>query len=180
MACALGTLPRFALWNRPDPQSQSPLEKGDRLFDQADYETALVAYQTQAKETDRDDDRQEAIVRSGLCLTKLGRDAEADETLATVFREQGELWPALAGCQLWASLLKQDRRTDADGVFTTLSSQFRFDRLAPLVPRESRSIILDAYFNDQRDFLTRTLKHDPQQITKLEQAGGSMKNRLPG
>lgn len=158
-----------AVWIRPDPESLSSLEQGDRLFDQSDYDPAFAAYQKQADETDRPIIRQEALTKAGICLTRLGRSAEAEKILSEQFRNEGEIWPALAGCELWAIWLKQNRRDDANGLFTTLSSRFRFDQLATIVSAESRSVILNAYFKELDSF-SSILRFDPNRVARFEQA----------
>lgn len=159
----------FRISRKATPNSLSPLERGDILYDEQKLVEAERSYHEQAVQTDEELVRQEALTKQALCLLKLNRDAEAGPILANVFSREGKLWPPLAGCQLWAIAVQRDDRQEADAVFSSLTARFEFSEVATAIPQETRDTILKSYLGTM-DHFGSVLRNDPDRISKCEQA----------
>ena len=159
----------FRVSRKATPDSLSPLERGDILYDEQKLAEAERSYHEQSVQTDEEPVRQEALTKQALCLLKLNRDAEAEPILANVFSREGKLWPPLAGCQLWAIAVQHDDRQEADAVFNSLTARFEFSHIASAIPQETRDTILKSYLGTM-DHFGSILRNDPDRISKCEQA----------
>lgn len=149
------------------PPQASPLEHGDELFDAGRYEEALAFYQQQVRETADVQFAQESRYKQASCLIELNRLDDAALLLAPLMSEPQEIWPPLAACQLWMVRLLQKNRAEADSVYETLASRFRFDQLAALVPDGLRQTILEAYRSDLSS-VAGMFRYEPQRVQKME------------
>lgn len=159
----------FRVSRKATPDSLSPLERGDILYDEQKLAEAERSYHEQSVQTDEEPVRQEALTKQALCLLKLNRNAEAEPILANVFSREGKLWPPLAGCQLWAIAVQHDDRQEADAVFNSLTARFEFSQIASAIPQETRDTILKSYLGTM-DHFGSVLRNDPDRISKCEQA----------
>jgi len=130
---------------RPLSKSVSPLESGDDKLSHGRFAGALAEYQAAAVASNQGDFDQEARYKQALCLAKLNRLDEARPLLERLCAEQGERWPALAFCQLWAGYLQSGKTNEAFGVFENLSTRYPSDFLRSLVSIELISSIVQKY-----------------------------------
>jgi tRNA A-37 threonylcarbamoyl transferase component Bud32/tetratricopeptide (TPR) repeat protein len=150
---------------KPKPQAESPLEKGDELFDAEQYDLALEQYRSQ-RVADREL-QQEILYKEALCELKLGRAEDAAALLATVANDRsGEVWPPLAGCHLWVLHLRAKRRAEADRLFDDLSTRFTFRNMAELIPLDLRQEILSNY-GSEMGTVAELLRPDPDRIARV-------------
>ncbi|MGD0899059.1 MAG: serine/threonine-protein kinase, partial [Thermoguttaceae bacterium] len=75
------------------PETPSPLERGDSLFDAGKYAEALVEYQDQSRTFDSPEVGQQIRYKAGLCLLVLLREDEARSIFDGLAGERGEQWP---------------------------------------------------------------------------------------
>ncbi len=152
-----------------DPPSPSPLEQADSLFDQQKYDEAMRIYREQAQVQLEETFRLEARFKQALCLMEKTQTAEAALLFESLLSSEGNHWPLVAGCQLWIIRLQEGQREEADSLYGILSSRFRFEQLAMLVPYEVRQHILDSY-RSQFKSIDDILRYDPNRVRKMEQA----------
>ncbi len=152
---------------RQTPAQTSALEQGDELYDQGRYSEAMAFYQEQERETEDIEFKQEALYKQGTCLVQLNRIDEAADTFSQLIAASNDRWPPLAGCQLWMLRLRQNRQADADAIYDTLSTRFRFEQLAVLIPDEVRGEILETYRNDFRT-ISSVLRYNPNLVRNMQ------------
>ena len=143
--------------------TSSPLEEGDELYEAGKFAEALENYQRQALETDDVEFLQETQHKQGMCLMNLGRLDEAAAILHPLMNAAGERWPPLAGCYLWVIRLRQMRDAEADAIFDTLSTKYRLDQFAALVPQELGTEIRSAY-QSKLESLSSLLRYNPDLV----------------
>jgi serine/threonine-protein kinase len=161
-------------WRQALPDAPSSLERGDDFYAQGRLTEALSHYQRQRNASQDPRIRAEARCKEALCLAGLQRYEDAaqlfDQVAAQLFdqavSEGGKRWPLFAAGQLWLIRLRQNRLEDADALFLTLASHFRFEQLAALIPDEVREQIRGQYLERGRALI----KRDPQQVRYLERA----------
>jgi WD40 repeat protein/tetratricopeptide (TPR) repeat protein/tRNA A-37 threonylcarbamoyl transferase component Bud32 len=145
----------------------SPLEKGDELYEQGQFAEALESYQRQALETDEPEFLQETQHKQGMCLMNLGRLEEAAARFAPLLEAAGERWPPLAGCYLWVIRLRQKREAEADAIFDTLSTRYRLDQFAALIPQELAAEIRASY-QSKLESLSSLMRFNPELVRDHE------------
>jgi WD40 repeat protein/tRNA A-37 threonylcarbamoyl transferase component Bud32/tetratricopeptide (TPR) repeat protein len=138
----------------------SPLEEGDELYEAGKYAEALESYQRQALETDDAEYLQETQHKQGMCLMNLGRLDEAAAILYPLMNASGDRWPPLAGCYLWVIRLRQKREAEADAMFDSLSTKYRLDQFAALIPQELGNEIRNSY-QSKLGSLTSLMRYNP-------------------
>jgi len=147
------------------PLAFSPLEHGDDLFERDQFAEAMDAYRVQSATTTDKAFRQEARYKTAICLLSLDRKGEATRAFREVATEEGDRWPILAAAQLWAIYLADDAYDEADAIFARLSSQYRFEQLAALVPDKIRGLVMTSYWNGVQG--VNWLRADPQRVEKV-------------
>lgn len=152
-----------------EPPNPSPLERADALFDQQQYDEAQRIYREQAQVQIEDAFRLEARFKQALCLVEMGQAVEAAPLLESLMSEEGDHWPLMAGCQLWLIRLQEGKREEADVLFEFLSSRYRFELLAMLVPYDVRQQILESY-RSQFKTVADILRHEPNRVQNMERA----------
>jgi tRNA A-37 threonylcarbamoyl transferase component Bud32/tetratricopeptide (TPR) repeat protein len=166
------------------PATPLPLEAGDELYGRGEFADAMAAYQRQAATADLPAVAQEARYKTGLCLLALSRPTEACSLFQELMFEEGERFPALAACQLWAEHLRRGRQAEADAVFATIAARHRFEELAAVLPDDVRSAVSGEAVRESAGFSGLRLR--PGAVERLERAvavkeiGGSraMQNQL--
>lgn len=155
--------------HRPRAVAGSKLEQGDELFDRGKFVEAADKYRQQMTEADDEATQQEARYKLGATLMALQRPAEADEVLAPLLANEQCSWAALSGMQMLVSALRRKQADEADGIIEILSSRFRFEELAVIVPMELRDEILKSY---SQAFLSigGMLQFDAKRLQKIERA----------
>ena len=101
-----------------------------------------------------------------------GREAvvvAADEVFAPLVASSSGNWGALAGVQTLVSALRRNQPDEADSVIEILSSRFRFEELAVLVPSDLRDEILKTYAKSYLS-LGGILQFDLNRMQKIERA----------
>jgi WD40 repeat protein/tRNA A-37 threonylcarbamoyl transferase component Bud32/tetratricopeptide (TPR) repeat protein len=141
----------------------SPLEEGDELYEAGKYAEALDSYQRQALETDDAEFLQETQHKQGMCLLNLGRLDDAAAIFYPLMNASGERWPALAGCYLWVIRLRQKRDAEADAIFDSLSTKYRLDQFAALIPQELGSEIRSSY-QSKLSSLSTLMRYNPDLV----------------
>jgi tetratricopeptide (TPR) repeat protein len=149
-----------------------PLERGDELFDQRQFEQAADFYRKEAVASSSAEIGQEARYKRGLCLLALGRDKDAVRLLEEVASGDGATWPPLADCQLWAHALEQKTpagREQAGLIRQRLKARgLSSELLGSLLPNELRSRIFRPRDGQQ---LTRLLlRPDEEALEAMEDA----------
>ena len=124
------------------PEQASGLEEADRLYDAKRFAEALTAYRAEAPQVSEQELQQEVRYKQAITLVALNRDDEAASLFEPLLTEPGERRPPAAGCQLWLLRVRQKRDIEADAVFENLSTRFRFEQLAALLPNDARQAIL--------------------------------------
>lgn len=152
---------------KPRPEQASALEKGDELFDDGNYDAALAFYQQQELETDDVEFEHEARYKQAICLMQLNRLDDAVAILQPLMTEPDGIWPPLAACQLWMLRLNEGKMEEADAIFQTLASRFRFEQLAVLIPAELRNSILEAYSREMNT-VSAILRYNPNLIKNID------------
>ncbi|HUY36104.1 MAG TPA: serine/threonine-protein kinase [Pirellulales bacterium] len=150
------------------PTVASPLELGDDAYGRGDIAKALEAYQRQAITSVGTPAAQEARYKEAICFVALERHSQAQELLESVAAESGDRWPVLAACELWLGDLRAQRFKEADQVFDGLSTRYRFEQLATMIPVHLRQQILAAY-NKQATGLN-WYSQDASRVRNLERA----------
>ena len=126
----------------PNP---SPLESADELYALGKYASALEIYAREANSNADPVTVQESNYKRALCLIAVGRAAEGDELLSSLAGQTGDLWPPNAGCQLWLRRLREKNSTQAEEILESLTSRFRFEELAGMIPEDIREEIVQKY-----------------------------------
>lgn len=126
------------------PASPSPLERGDFLTANRQFQEAIDRYREQEANASPEV-RQEARVKQALCLLQLGRADEGAVQLEGVAGEQGDRWPIVAACHLWMLRLSQRRYEDAETIREVLASRYQFEQLASLLPDQFRHGVIKEY-----------------------------------
>jgi tetratricopeptide (TPR) repeat protein len=150
----------------------SPLERGDELYLLGRFNDARNLYREQAIASADTPAAVEARYKEALCLLALQYDNEAAEQLEKVAaspdtESEGD-WPLLAASRLWLLRLQQGRSDEADAVYQSLSSRYRFQELAALVPENLRREILDQYRVSGAG--VNLLAFNPDRVRDLERA----------
>jgi tRNA A-37 threonylcarbamoyl transferase component Bud32/tetratricopeptide (TPR) repeat protein len=158
--------------HKAPPLEPSPLEHGDACYAAGDFTGALSHYGDQARAGLATEAGQEARCKEALCLLALRRQGEAEKLLEALAGEPGRRWPVLAACQLWLLRLRQDRHEEADALFTTLSSHYKFEELAGIIPADVRGQILAVYGRHETYHL---LLHDANRLHRLERMAAVQK-----
>jgi tetratricopeptide (TPR) repeat protein len=150
------------------PITPSSLEKGDELFNAGKFSEAMTFYQQQAIES-VGRAGQEARLKVGMCLFLLKRQEEAAQQFEQVLNEEGERWPALAGCHLLVIRSIQRRATDVDSVYRTLRGRFPQSLISEILPEYSRAQLLQD--SNAQSFLGLSLfgRLTPQQVEDARQ-----------
>lgn len=151
---------------RSPAEAVSPLEKGDALFHQGQYEAALEQYQLQERITTEADYRHEAELKQALCLQSLQRPTEADEIFERLLASPRP-WSMHAASQLWLSYLRQGRHAEADVVVANLTSHFRFEELTRYLSVDLRKQILTFYRGQWNVY---GFRRNPDRIPHLDRA----------
>jgi len=152
----------------------SPLEKGDELYLLGRFSEARDHYREQAIASADTPAALEARYKAALCLLAMQRDSEAAELFESVAAQSGIAaesegdWPLLAACRLWLLRLQQERADEADAVFHSLSSRYRFQELAALVPDNLRRDIIQQY--RKSGIGVNLLTFNPGRVGDLERA----------
>jgi tRNA A-37 threonylcarbamoyl transferase component Bud32/tetratricopeptide (TPR) repeat protein/ribosomal protein S27E len=123
----------------------SPLERGDALYAQNDYQTAYQAYQEQAASCGDAEISQQAQYKAARCLMDLQREDEAEELLGNVAGQEGRRWPALAATDLWLHCVRRHRYDDGEKYFRSLSIRYSTMEIANMIPSELRQEIVTQY-----------------------------------
>ena len=126
------------------PVVSSALERGDELYSQQHFAEALEAYQSEQIASVGTAAAQEARFKTAICLAALER-PEAQQQLQELAVEEGDRWPVLAACRLWADALRRQQFDEADAVLERLRGRYRFEQLAALIPAGLRAEILGQY-----------------------------------
>ena len=152
--------------HKPRPPAPSRLEQGDDLYDQEKFAEALAYFREQALDPE-DDFYLEAMYKAGMSLMRLGRSEEASAVLHEVFQSDADVWPPLAGCQLWlAQILEQDE-VNANSTFDAMDLRFDFRALAQNIPDELRSQILAAYQSELATYAGMT-SYSPNIVARMQ------------
>jgi tetratricopeptide (TPR) repeat protein len=149
------------------PVAASALERGDELFSQENFTAALEAYQSEQIASVGTPAAQEARYKAALCLAALER-PEARQRLQELAVEEGDRWPVLAACRVWADDLRRRRFDDAEAIFESLRARYRFEELAALIPSDLRAEILRQY--NQQAVRFSLFSRDPQRVERLRRA----------
>ncbi len=155
--------------HRPRAVPASGLEQGDELFDAGKFAEAAEKYRQQVTEGEDESVQQEARYKLGACLTELQQFVAADEVFAPLVASSSGNWGALAGVQTLVSALRRNQPDEADSVIEILSSRFRFEELAVLVPSDLRDEILKTYAKSYLS-LGGILQFDLNRMQKIERA----------
>ncbi|MBS0201699.1 MAG: protein kinase [Planctomycetes bacterium] len=155
------------------PSASRPLERGDELYSKGEYVEALAEYRQDALTASEASVNQEARFKESMTLVALGQSTEAMSLFERLTTEQGSRWPLAAACHLWSLYLQEDRLTEADALFETLSSRFRFEELAAYLPDDLRSSILSSYSQTSKGL--GLLMHDPTRVRHMERMIAVMK-----
>jgi tetratricopeptide (TPR) repeat protein len=134
--------------NRQRPsQEPSSIEQGDEYFAKGDVPKALEAYRNHKETSLKSQAAQEARCKEGICLAALGQTEEAIRAFEQVEEQPGDRWPIIAGCRLWLLYLNkaEEKRDEADTVYTRLASKQRLEQVASLLPAEIPTAIVDSY-----------------------------------
>jgi tetratricopeptide (TPR) repeat protein len=124
------------------PAEPSPLEQGDRLYSQGDFDPALQYYRQQVQAAHGRTFEQEARFKEASCLLQLNRRSEAESILTQLAADSGERFPVLAGTRLWLLHLEDGNWQAADAAFASLSARFTYQVLATHVPYALRQRIV--------------------------------------
>ena len=138
-------LKRFRAADRPLPERASPLQRGNRLFAQADYRRALDAFQRQAATAASARFRREAQFKRGVCLLELERESGAISLLEEVARASGSRWPMMASLRLWLVRLRRNEMAAANRLLDRIEVQYGLREIVSRVPLDLRDPILEAY-----------------------------------
>jgi serine/threonine protein kinase/WD40 repeat protein/tetratricopeptide (TPR) repeat protein len=157
---------KLAASRKPKTAAESPLEKGDELFEQGQYELALQQYRQQSIQSGDGEFQQESRYKHALCLMQLGRLDDAANEFGGVFKSPGERWPPIAGCQLWLIRFRQKQTSEANVVFDELSDRFRFNQVASLIPNELRQELLSYHQSDLLSLGT-FVRFDPDLMQRI-------------
>lgn len=152
----------------PVPKTTSPLEAGDVVFANGNFEDAARQYHESALVTTDESLRQEAHYKEGISLLTLGRTQDAERLFESLIGESGTRWPMLASIQLWVIQVRQRDHEQADATFELITGRYSFSELATLVPEELRQELLDVYRPEPMPRLLRVMTYDPKRIEKLE------------
>lgn len=150
------------------PTAPTPLEAGDELYGRSEFADAMAAYQRQTVTTDSPAVAREARYKTGLCLLALSRPTEACSLFEELMLEEGERFPALAACQLWAEHLRRGRQAEADAVFATIAGRHRFEELAVVLPDDVRGVVSREAVRESAGFSGLRLR--PGALQRLERA----------
>lgn len=150
-----------------NPVAGSALEKGDEFYDHGDFAAALKYYETQERETEDTEFRQEAQYKQAMCLGRLNRTEEAATRFANLLAQPQKRWPPLAGCQLWLLRLRAGQKEEANAVYDLLSIRFGFQEIAPLIPADVRREILSAYHSDLNS-ISKVLHYNPDLVRDMQ------------
>ena len=131
--------------HKPLPVKPSPLEQGDQLFAQGQWDAALTQYR-QASLANETSLLEQAKFKQALCLARL-EDDEAFDLLESLTQSSDKRLRLLAACQLWLLHLQRSQYDDAAVVFESLKSQYDFQQLALLVPQAERQAIMRRTYN---------------------------------
>ena len=148
------------------PAAPSPLERGDDLYSRSQLDEAIAEYRRQANASTQAHIRQETAYKEARCRLDLKQDAEASRILNRLAAEPGDQWPALAACQLWVLLLRQERMDEAEAVFQNLRERYPFEKLAPLLPYDALDNLL---WNSAREGV-EWIDYSPELVRQAEQA----------
>lgn len=149
------------------PAVTSSLERGDDLFSQERFAEALAAYEVEQIASLGAPAAQEARYKAALCLEALER-PEARRTFQTLAVEEGDRWPVLAACRVWADDLQERRFDDADAVLESLRGRYRFEQLVSIIPSDLRVAILRRYSDQAAQF--SLFSRDPLRVERLRRA----------
>jgi len=158
-------LERLAIYRQASPKVANPLERGNALFAQGDFQQARAVYESQT--TASGDGGTEARFKEALCLVGLKRPDEAAPLLERLAAESGRRWPLLASCQLYLLLHRQNRAEEADIALEGLLVRFDAKELIAQVPEELRAAILQA---DGIGGFTTYILHNPRLVRNRELA----------
>ncbi len=132
---------------RHQGQASNPtsLEAADELYAVGNYSQALDLYEREVNSTTDLATIQESNYKRALCLLAVDRTSEADELLSSLAIQPGDRWPPHAGCQLWLRRLREKNSTQAEQLLENLTSRFRFEELAGMIPEDVRAEIIHEY-----------------------------------
>ncbi|MBI1915280.1 MAG: protein kinase [Planctomycetes bacterium] len=154
------------------PARPSPLERGDELYMNGQFDEALDYFQRQATASATGPGGQEARLKEGMTQVALRHLDEAAEVFEKLAPEPGDRWPYLAACQLWVVRVRQKRLADAEPILDALLARQparSFDRLAAVLPREVLQEVLAVYGASPLGIYSSFL--DPQRAVRLERSG---------
>jgi hypothetical protein len=167
MCCpADAPLVRVQARRKPLPDRPSMLESADDLYARGKYADALDAYEAHARATPAAASASEARFKAAACLDALDRPDDAGKGYEQVAGEAGERWPVAAAARLWLLRLRQGRTADADTVFDSVSTRYRFEDLLAVLSDAERQRIVAAY--DAAANGAGRLRVGPDQVARAE------------
>lgn len=158
---------RLTAMRQKSPRKPSPLERGDELYGQGQFDDALSHYTAQANAATDPKQKLELRYKQAMCRIALKQTAQATTELQTLAVEEGDRWPLLAACQLWIIHLRDRSLDEADAVFQLLRSRYRLENVVGVVPDDIRKNIIGSY--TRHSWGISFFGHDnPTRIRQLE------------
>jgi tetratricopeptide (TPR) repeat protein len=147
-------------------ERRSPLEEADALLATGKFADALKSYEQLITATDHADLLQELRYKQARCYLGLRDEKSAIEKFDRLLHEQGELWPALAACDLCLLRLQAGQWDLADVALARLphfipeagAGAILFDRIFGQIIRP--------YVDDRRE-VTRQMRLKPELVERL-------------
>jgi serine/threonine protein kinase len=159
-------LTRLRATRAPGASSPNPLEAGDALYGEGQFEAALAKYEAQYEQSLSPATRDELNYKRALCLKELNRTDEARSLLHPLMIGDGA-WSRQAGIQTALIYLDQSRFEEADAVIDSLSIRDDYRDIAV----QLTSLTRDHWLQRYRESATlNSLRPNPLCIRNLQRA----------
>ncbi len=158
------------------PRTANPLERGNGLFLQGNYEDALRFFQQFRSAATEPQAKAEAKYKVSVCLARLGRFDEARKLLEADDDVPAGRWSALALYQLWMIHTEQSNLAKGAEVFRLLKVQYPPEELLHVIPSTELLAVWSKYDIPPTDLIidehpverTRTLVDIGDLLLRLE------------
>lgn len=158
------------------PPSATPLEQGDLLFAQGDFEQSARFFEKHIAESSDEGTRREARYKHAVSLYYANNPQEARREFEAILKEEALLsppeqrWYLPTVCQLWMLNVQEDRMAEADLFIDDMGARFDFTQLSLLLPVDVRKKIIDAYKREMGLNGYYAILDLPKKIRQLERA----------
>jgi hypothetical protein len=129
------------------PLAPSPMEEGDRLYGQQQFDDARKFYLDHAQQATDPAVAAQARFKVALCLYERGRKDEAISALEKLAKDNASavaLWRTQALARLWLWALRDRRDLDAQALYEQLPRDLSVEQLVTLIPAQERKEAIDA------------------------------------